>query len=89
MKKSSIIEKRRRAVAPEIRHSVELSFQIVDRIHAILTDRGMRQKDLAEKLNKKESEISKWMRGSHNFTLETISLIERALGEPILQLVAR
>ncbi len=36
-------------------------------------------------LGKKESEISKWMRGTHNFTIETISSIENVLGYPILQ----
>ncbi|WP_275441315.1 helix-turn-helix domain-containing protein [Lepagella muris] len=47
----------------------------------------MRQKDLASMLDKKESEISKWMRGTHNFTIETISQIEKVLGEPILQVI--
>ena len=36
-------------------------------------------------LGKKESEISKWMRGTHNFTIDTISSIESVLGYPILQ----
>ena len=85
MKRSSIIESRRKSVSPEVKRRVDLSFQIVDRIHFILEQRGLRQKDLAEMLGKKESEISKWMRGTHNFTIETISQIERALGAPILQ----
>ncbi len=38
-------------------------------------------------LDKNESEISKWMRGTHNFTIDTIAQIEKALGEPILQVV--
>lgn len=87
MKRSSIIEKRRAAVAPQVRRRVEMSFMIVDRIHAILQERGLKQKDLANMLDKKESEISKWMRGTHNFTIETIMAIEQALGTPILQVV--
>ena len=51
---------------------------------SILIERGLRQKDLAEMLGKNESEISKWMRGTHNFTIETVSQIEKALGAPIL-----
>lgn len=51
-----------------------------------MTHKGYKQKDLAEKLGKKESEISKWMRGTHNFTIETLSFIETALGEPILEI---
>lgn len=87
MKRSSIIEARRAKVSPEVRRRVDLSFLIVDRIHTVLEKRGLRQKDLATILDKKESEISKWMRGTHNFTIETISQIEDALGEPILQVV--
>ena len=85
MKRSSIIKTRRAKVSPEVRRSVNLSFLIMDRIHAILEERGLKQKDLANMLGKKESEISKWMRGTHNFTIETISAIENVLGHSILQ----
>lgn len=85
MKRSSILNERRRHVSPETRKSVDLSFQIVDRIHEILTEKGLKQKDLANMLGKKEAEISKWMRGTHNFTIDTLSSIEDALGEPILK----
>lgn len=84
MKKSSILDARRKHVSPETRKSVELSFQIVGRIHEILTEKGLKQKDLANMLGKKEAEISKWMRCTHNFTIDTLSSIENVLGEPIL-----
>ncbi len=74
-------------MSAEIRHRVDLSFLIVDRIHSILQERGLKQKDLAEMLGKKESEISKWMRGTHNFTIDTISSIENVLGQPIFKVV--
>ncbi|WP_343701977.1 helix-turn-helix transcriptional regulator [Chitinophaga sp.] len=63
---------------------VSKSFDISERILNALDRRGWTQKDLAEKLSKKESEISRWMKGTHNFTLETIAKIELALGETIL-----
>lgn len=84
MKRSNIIEARRQRVNPEIRRMVSLSFKIVDRIQEILDDKGLKQKDLALRLGKKESEISKWMRGTHNFTIDTLMAIEDALGEPII-----
>ena len=87
MRRSSILENRRRQVNPEIREAVDLSFQIVDRIHEILTEKGLRQKDLATLLGKKEAEISKWMRGTHNFTIDTLVTIERALQAPILKVI--
>lgn len=86
MKRSSIIDARRAKVSPEIRQSVNLSIMIVDRIHEVLESKGLKQKDLAAMLNKRESEISKWMRGTHNFTIDTISSIESALGTHILQI---
>lgn len=87
MKRSNILENRRRRVNPEVRESIDLSFQIVDRIHEILAEKGLKQKDLAMLLDKKEAEISKWMRGTHNFTIETLVAIERALQAPILQVI--
>ena len=85
MKRSRILEERRKHVNPETRKSVELSFQIVDRIHEILEEKNLKQKDLAALLGKKEAEISKWMRGTHNFTIDTLVSIEAALEAPILQ----
>lgn len=85
MKKSSILEERRKKVSPVVRERVDLSFQIVDRIHDILLSKGYRQKDLATMLGKSEAEISKWMRGTHNFTIDTLSNIEKVLGAPILK----
>ena len=79
------MEERRRHVNPETRERVALSFQIVDRIHEILVQRNLRQKDLAEMLGKSEAEISKWMRGTHNFTIDTVVSIEEALQAPVLQ----
>lgn len=87
MKRSSILEERRKHVDPEIRKSVDLSFQIVDRIHDILEAKGLKQKDLAQLLGKREAEISKWMRGTHNFTIDTLVSIEDALQAPILNVV--
>lgn len=86
MKRNSIIGARRAIVSPEVRKRVDLTLLIVDRIHSILEEKGLKQKDLASMLGKKESEISKLMRGTHNFTIDTITSIENALGTPILQI---
>lgn len=53
MKRSSVIDRRRTHVSDAVRERVDLSFHIVDRIHVILTDKGLKQKDLAEMLGKK------------------------------------
>lgn len=60
------------------------SLDIIDQVNAILNRQGLTQKDLAAKLGKSESEISKWLSGGHNLTLKTISKIEDALGADVI-----
>jgi transcriptional regulator with XRE-family HTH domain len=57
---------------------------IVVRVNQLLREKGFTQKDLAGKLDKTPSEISKWLKGDHNFTLRSIAKLEAILGEPIL-----
>lgn len=57
---------------------------VADRIQEVLEQKGMSQKDLAIAMHKSESEISKWLSGTHNLELKTIVRIEEALGEDIL-----
>lgn len=71
-------------VPNEVTRMLNHSFDVADQIHEILESQGKTQRDLADLLGKKESEVSKWMRGTHNFTLKSISKIEEALGESIL-----
>lgn len=70
-------------IPQEIKAAVSKSFDITDQILDILERKNMSQKELASLLGKSDSEISKWMKGTHNFTEETIAKIELALGEPI------
>ncbi|MCR5036462.1 MAG: helix-turn-helix domain-containing protein [Bacteroidales bacterium] len=62
----------------------ELNFSIAERIAEILKQKGMTQRDLANKLGKRESEISKWLTGRHNFTISTLSKISYILDSPII-----
>jgi len=71
-------------VPNEVKRFVDHSFDIVDQIFDILARQGMTQRDLAEKLGKKESEVSKWMQGTHNFTIKSIAKIEAVLCESIM-----
>ena len=68
----------------ETRRLVSKMLDVADRIQAVLQQKGMSQKDLAVALHKSESEISKWVSGTHNLELKTIIRIEDALGEDIL-----
>ena len=68
------------AIPEEQKAEFELSFGIAERIIEILKKYNLTQKDLARKLHKRESEISKWLTGRHNFTIQTIAKVETALG---------
>jgi transcriptional regulator with XRE-family HTH domain len=58
---------------------------LVLRIDEILTQKGLSQRDLAKKLNKYPSEISKWLNGEANLTLKSIAKLEAELGETLLE----
>lgn len=73
-------------VSDETRAEFELSFEIADRIDTVLKSKGLTQKDLATRMGKRESEISKWLTGRHNFTTKTLAGISLALGEPIISI---
>lgn len=62
---------------------------IIVRVNQLLEEKGLSQKDLAEKMDKAPSEISKWLKGEHNFTLRSIAKLEAELGETILYVPQR
>lgn len=73
------------AAIPEDRMAeFELSFSIAERIVEVLKQKGITRRELANRLGKRESEISKWLTGRHNFTISTLSHISSALGQDII-----
>ncbi|MDF2456212.1 MAG: DNA-binding helix-turn-helix protein [Cytophagaceae bacterium] len=64
--------------------SVTRSLAIAMQIIELMDGKGLMQKDLAEQLGKSEAEISKWLSGFHNFTINTIVKIETALDARII-----
>jgi transcriptional regulator with XRE-family HTH domain len=72
----------------EVRIFVRQYTDIVVRINELMNSKGMTQKDLADKMNKKPSEINKWLKGNHNLTLKTIAKLEAELGDSIIYTVS-
>lgn len=72
--------------SPEIEKLVEKNMAIANKIYEMLQKRGLKPADLARLLNKKPSEISKWLTGTHTFTTKTITKIETVLGEDIIHI---
>lgn len=82
--RSKIAKRIQEETPEEVRIFVRQYTDIVLRINQILQEKGYTQKDLAERMNKKPSEINKWLRGNHNLTLKTLAKLEAELGEPII-----
>lgn len=85
MKKNPVFEKYLAKVSPEVRAEVRLNVEISDRIFSLLKKNGMTQRDLAKKMGKKESEISRWLSGEHGYNSSTLAKLSVALGEPIVK----
>ncbi len=81
---SKLFDQALQQVPNDVKSFVDNSFDIVNQIHEILRKQGRSQRDLSDLLGKKESEISKWMQGTHNFTIRSISKIEAVLDEKII-----
>ena len=84
MKTNRIMDEIRGSISPEMKLQMEMSVAIANRIYEILEAKGMTQKDLAMRLGKTETEVSRWLSGTHNLTLSTICKISAALEEEIV-----
>lgn len=73
----------------EVKIYSRLCADIAVRVHDLLKERSISQKDLAGNLDKQPSEISRWLSGDHNFTLRSLARIQAELGEPIINVPRR
>ena len=69
---------------PSIQKATEINLAIAIKINSILESKGLKAVDLANKLNKNQSEVSKWLTGMHTFTTKTLAKISLALDEEII-----
>jgi transcriptional regulator with XRE-family HTH domain len=63
----------------EVKIFVKKYGDLVVRVHQLLREKGISQKELAIRMEKTPSEISKWLSGEHNFTLRSIAKLEAEL----------
>lgn len=69
----------------EVKVFVRLYADITIRVHDIMKRKGINQRELAEAMDKKPSEINKWLKGEHNFTLRSLAKLQVELGEELIQ----
>lgn len=73
-------------IPDDVKKELDWSFAIADRIETVLNERNITHKEWASQIGKTEAEVSRWVSGTHNFTLRTLAKISVALGEDLIKL---
>lgn len=71
-------------IPQEKREETRLSFAISNRLDALMKERGMNRKQLAEAIGKRPNEITRWLSGEHNFTIATLARLSTFFGQSII-----
>ena len=69
----------------ELKTQLRFSDSIAEKLSKLLEEREMTQRDLARKVGKTEAEVSRWLGGTHNFTLRTLAKISTILGVDMIK----
>ncbi len=83
---SSIIDNLLNEISPEEQKQTERKMLLAVRIDEVMKDQEMKKGQLAKALGKNPSEITKWLSGTHNFTIETLWEIGDVLGVSFVKL---
>jgi len=84
MKTNAIMDSIRKTTPPEVNKQVDICVEIANRIYMLMEERGMTQRDLARALGKTETEVSRWLSGTHNLTIATIAKLAVVFGDNII-----
>jgi transcriptional regulator with XRE-family HTH domain len=87
--RSKVIQRILNETPEDVDIFINLYADLVLRINQILLEKGYTQAKLAEKLEKRPSEIHKWLSGEHNFTLRSVAKLQAELGETLLEVPER
>lgn len=71
-------------IPKDVSLQVGWSFGISDKIDARIKEMGLTQKEFAKLVGKSEPEVTRWLSGTHNFTLKTLAKISAVLGEDLI-----
>lgn len=87
--RSKTVDRLLKSTPKDVEIFVDWYADLVVRINQLLRENDISKKELAEKLDKKPSEISKWLNGEHNFTLRSLAKLSAELGEPLMEVPKR
>lgn len=84
MKTNKLMDEIRKSTPADTNKQVDLCVAIGNRVFELLQERNMKQRDFAKALGKTETEVSRWLSGTHNLTLATIAKMATVLGDDII-----
>jgi ribosome-binding protein aMBF1 (putative translation factor) len=84
---STLIKQTLEQTDPIVSQQIRNRMEMATRIDEARELKGLSKKELADKLSKRPSEISKWLSGTHNFTMDTLSMLEIVLGANLLSVM--
>lgn len=84
MKTNQIMDAIHNTTPTETNKQVDFCVAIANRIFDVMAKQGMEQRDLAKALGVTETEVSRWLSGTHNLTIATIAKIAAVLGDDII-----
>lgn len=83
---SPLIKKILEEITPKQKQRVANKMLLAARLDDLMQARGWSKSQFAEKVDRNPSEITKWLSGTHNFTLETLTDISMVFGISLSEL---
>jgi transcriptional regulator with XRE-family HTH domain len=75
-------------ITPVEKLQTNTKMTLAARLDDLITARGWGKSEFAEKVSKNPSEITKWLSGTQNFTIDTLAEISVVLNMPVSELFA-
>lgn len=73
-------------ITPVEKLQTNIKMTLAARLYDLITARGWSKSEFAQKVNKNPSEITKWLSGTQNFTIDTLAEIGVVLNMPVAEL---
>lgn len=73
-------------ITPEEQAKTDKKMILATKIANAIKAKGLKKSEFAERMGKVPSEVSKWLSGTHNFTIDTLMDIERELSIKLLDI---
>ncbi len=71
-------------VPEDAKTEVQLSIDIAERIHHLMSEHNMTKAELAQKMGESCTEVHRWFSGMHTFTTKTLARLQNVFGQPII-----